>query len=174
MIARLSMRYAMLAIVALAFMGLSKPAAAQAPAPPAPSPTAILIAKQILELKGATAMFEPLVRGVVEKVRTTVLNDNFMWQKDIDEAALVAHKDYDSRVNELVDASARIYASHFTEEELKSILTFYQSPLGQKMLKEEPKAIDESMVNAGQWGDTLAVQVMNTMRAELKKRGHDL
>jgi len=173
MIAHLSMRYAMLVIVALAFMGLAKPAAAQAPAA-SPSPTAILIAKQILELKGATAVFEPLVRGVVERVKATVMQDNFMWQKDIDEAAIVAHKDYDSRVNELVDATARIYASHFTEDELKNTLAFYQSPLGQKLLKEEPKALDESMISAGKWGDALAVQVMQTMRVELKKRGHDL
>ena len=43
----------------------------------------------------------------------------------------------------LVDTAARIYASHFTEPELKQILTFYQSPVGQKMLVEEPKAIEE-------------------------------
>jgi len=173
MIARLSLRNAMAALVALAVIAMAGPAAPQAQGPQ-PSPQAMLVAKQILELKGATAMFAPLVRGVVEKVRITVLNDNFMWQRDIDEAAAVAHKNFDSRSVELVDATARIYASHFTEAELKQLLAFYQSPLGQKSIVEEPKAVDEAMTNAGKWGDALAVEVMQTMRVELKKRGHDL
>ena len=83
-------------------------------------------------------------------------------------------KEYAPRANELVDASARIYASHFTEAELKHILSFYQSPLGQKMIAEEPKALDESMANAGEWGDNFSEEVIAKMREEMKKRGHDL
>ena len=72
------------------------------------------------------------------------------------------------------DLRQRIYAGHFTEAELKAILAFYQSPLGQKMIVEEPKALDESMANAGEWGDNLSEEVIAKMRAEMKKRGHDL
>ena len=42
------------------------------------------------------------------------------------------------------------------------------------MLVEEPKALDESMRDAGSWGDNLSVEVMAKMRAEMKKRGHDM
>ncbi len=73
-----------------------------------------------------------------------------------------------------MDASARIYASHFTEAELKQILAFYQSPVGRRMVVEEPKALDESMANAGNWGDNLSDEVIAKMRDEMKKRGHDL
>jgi hypothetical protein len=73
-----------------------------------------------------------------------------------------------------VDATARIYATHFTEPELKQLLAFYQSPLGQKMVAEDPKVIDESMHNAAQWADNLSDDVMVKMRAEMKKRGHDM
>jgi hypothetical protein len=70
--------------------------------------------------------------------------------------------------------AARIYASHFTEAELKQILAFYQSPLGKKLLTEEPKTADESMSMAGSWADKLSEEVMSKMRAEMKKRGHDM
>ena len=70
--------------------------------------------------------------------------------------------------------SARIYATHFTEPELKDLLAFYQSPLGQKVLVEEPKVLDESMVYAGTWADNLSADVMAKMRADMKKRGHDM
>jgi hypothetical protein len=53
-------------------------------------------------------------------------------------------------------------------------LTFYQSPLGQKVIAEEPKAADESMNLAGEWADKFSEEVINKMRAEMKKRGHDM
>jgi hypothetical protein len=111
---------------------------------------------------------------VVIKTRDLFMQTNFMWSKDLNETAVIVEKQYQPRVNELVDASARIYASHFTEQELKDLLTFYQSPLGKKVLTEEPKAIDESMANAGRWADNLSQEVIASMRAEMKKRGKDL
>lgn len=150
MIARLSTRRALAALIALALISIAGPVAAQPTQ--RPSPAALLIAKQIVEIKGVKAMFDPLVRGVVEKVKDQFMQTNFMWAKDLNEVAAIMQKEYAPRANELVDASARIYASHFTEAELKDILSFYQSPLGQKMVAEEPKAFDESMANAGQWG----------------------
>jgi hypothetical protein len=177
MIARLALRHLMVALTALAVIGLAGPATAQEPAPappPAVSPAQLALAKQVVEIKGSRAMFEPLVRGVVEKTKQTVLQNNFSWAKDINEIAANIARDYEPRVSELVDATARYYASHFTEAELKNILAFYQSPLGQKMLVEEPKAIDESMEYAGAWGDNLSNEVLNKMRVEMKKRGHDI
>jgi hypothetical protein len=181
MIARLSMRHAVMrhvlvALVALAMIGIARPAAAQGAAPSArpPSPAAILLAKQILELKGVKDVFVPLVRGVVIKTRDMFMQTNFMWSKDLNEAAVIVEKQYDSRISELVDASARIYASHFTEQELRDLLTFYQSPLGRKAIVEEPKAENESLSAAGAWADNVSQDVVNSMRVEMKKRGHDM
>jgi uncharacterized protein len=83
-------------------------------------------------------------------------------------------KQFQPRVAELVDVTARIYATHFTEQELRELLTFYQSPLGQKVLAQEPKVLDESMNYADNWADNLALEVGNAMRVEMKKRGHDM
>jgi hypothetical protein len=102
------------------------------------------------------------------------MQTNFMWSKDLNECAIIVEKEYAPRIDEVLDTTARIYASHFTEQELKDLLTFYQSPLGKKMVAEEPKALDESMSSAGKWADDLSQQVIGSMRAEMKKRGHDL
>jgi hypothetical protein len=173
MIARLSLRHAVAVIIALVAIAIVKPAAAQAPAAK-PSPGAMLLAKQIVELKGVKQMMDPVAVGVVEKVKGVIMQQNFMFQKDINEVTVQLHKEFDSRSNELVDVAARAYATHFTEPELKQILAFYQSPVGQKMIVEEPKAIDDSMRDTSAWADDLSVDVMNRMRAEMKKRGHDI
>jgi len=173
MIVRFSMGPAWFGLAALALFAVAEPAAAQAPAGK-PSPQAVLIAKQIVEIKGVGAAFEPLVRGVVEKTKNMLMQTNFMWSKDLNETAVIVYNDVKARESELVDQTAQIYAGHFTEAELKQILAFYQSPLGQKMNAEEPKAVGEAMANAGNWGDNLSVDVVNKFRAEMKKRGHDL
>jgi hypothetical protein len=173
MIARLSTRHTLAAFVTLMLIAIAQPAFAQAPAQ-RPSPAAILIAKQILEIKGAKEIFQPLVRGVIEKVKNQFMQTNFMWAKDLNEVAVQLERDYAPKVNELLDNGARIYASHFTEAELKELLTFYQSPLGRKMIIEEPRALDESMAAAGDFGDNFSEQVIGRMRDEMKKRGHDI
>jgi len=173
MIARLSARHALAAFVTLVLIAIAEPAFAQAPAQ-RPSPAAVLIAKQILEIKGVGVMYQPLVRGVIEKAKNQFMQTNFMLAKDLNEVAAKLERDYAVKVNELVDESARIYASHFTEVELKELLTFYQSPLGRKVIVEEPKALDESMASAGEFGQRLSDEVIPKMREEMKKRGHDI
>ncbi|HUC48198.1 MAG TPA: DUF2059 domain-containing protein [Xanthobacteraceae bacterium] len=175
------------ALVTLAVAGLACPAMAQPGSSPAAaaqgspdaetvqvSPGALLLAKQIVQIKKVNDVFKPIVAGVVKKARDSFLQTNFMYQKDIDEVAINVEKQFAPRVSELVDVSARFYASHFTEQELRDLLTFYQSPLGQKALAEEPKVLDQSMVYAGTWADNLSIEIVAAMRTELKKRGHDM
>lgn len=170
MIARLCMRYAMAGAIALVMTGIARPAAAAAD----PTPAAIATAKQIVEIKGVSSMYGPLVRGVVEKVKNQFMQTNFMFAKDLNEIAVNIEQQLAPRASELVNSTARIYAEHFSEAELKELLIFYQSPLGRKMIVEEPKILDASMAYAGDWGDSLSVDVINMMRAEMKKRGHDI
>ena len=39
---------------------------------------------------------------------------------------------------EIATNVARVFAEHFTEQELKQLTAFYKTPLGQKLVKEEP------------------------------------
>jgi hypothetical protein len=169
MIARFAMRHVMAALIALAAIAIAGPAAAQTP-----SPAALLLAKQIVQLKGVDQMMNPIPRGVVEKVKSVVMQTNFMFEKDINEITVQLHQEFDGRGTELVDQTASLYASHFTEPELKQILVFYQSPVGRKMIAEEPKVIDESLQQANGWAENLSVDIMAKMRSEMKKRGHDI
>ena len=101
MIARLAMRHVMAVLVALTAFGIAGPAAAQTP-----SPGAMLIAKQIVQLKGVESIMDPIARGVVEKVKNVVMQTNFMFQKDINEITDQLHKEFDGRSAELVDVTA--------------------------------------------------------------------
>jgi hypothetical protein len=175
MTARLSIRRAKIlaALIGLFIVAVALPAAAQAPAAQ-PSANSLLLAKQIVEIKGVRNVFKPLVVGVVEKTKDMFMQTNFMWAIDLNAVAAIEQKKYAPRVDELVDMTARLYAAQFTEQELRDLLTFYQSPLGQKVLNLEPRLTQQAMANAGTWGDNLSQEVMASMRDEMKKRGHDM
>ena len=66
---------------------------------------------------------------------------------------------------------AKIYASDFTEQELKDLNAFYKTPVGQKLLAQEPKSVQASMAYMQQWAQNFNETVMGEFRSEMKKRG---
>jgi hypothetical protein len=139
-----------------------------------PSANAVAAAKELITVKGAAAIYDPLVPGVVEQARRALLQANPTLGKDLNEVALKLRAEYAPRRTEILDDVAKLYASRFTEQELKDALAFYKSPLGRKMLVEEPKILDQGMRDAEAWADRLSHEIIGKMRAEMKKRGHDI
>ena len=163
-------------------LALTGPAVAQrpkAPAAPAPalkeaSPAAIAAAKEILTMKNASAMYASAVPNLVEQTKNTLLQSNLNYQKDLNEVAMIVAKNLAGREKEIGEGMARIYANEFTEQELKDLVTFYKSPLGQKLLATEPRAIQFSMSYMNQWAQVFAETVNGQFRAEMKKRGKEI
>lgn len=139
-----------------------------------PSPAAMLVASQIITVTGATAVFNPLIAGVVEQTKLLYLQQNPGLSKDLNEISEQMRKDLQPRFAELTNEVARQYATRFTEQELKDILAFYTSPAGKKMLNEQPVIISASLKFAQDWANKLSEQVTDKMRDELKKKGHNL
>lgn len=171
------MQFAWLARIAVAVMlafGSLSLLAAPASAQQQPTPQAIASARELLALKRGDAVFSPIIVGVVETVKNMFLPTNPQLGKELTEVSLQLRKEYEGKQSELLDEVAKVYAERFTEPELKTLITFYKSPAGQKMVKEEPGIIDETLRRAQTWGDALSSQVMDRFREEMKKKGHPL
>jgi uncharacterized protein len=149
------------------------PAGAQTPAKPA-SPAAIAAAKEILDMKKASAMYAQAVPSVVEQTKTNLMQSNLNYQKDLNEVAVIVAQSLAGREKEIGDGMAKVYADAFTEQELKDLVVFYKSPLGQKLLTAEPEAIQASINFMRQWGQTFSQTVAAQFRAEMHKRGKDI
>jgi hypothetical protein len=139
-----------------------------------PSPTAIATAKEVITVKGAAAVYAPVVPGVIEQAKGVFLQSNPNLSKDLNEVAAKLRAEYAARSEEIVNDVAKLYASRFTEQELKDTLAFYKSPLGRKLLVEEPAVLDQSMRNTQTWANRFSEEVIGKIRAEMKKRGHDI
>jgi hypothetical protein len=160
-------------VLGLALAGL--PAGAQQAAPLKPgSPAAIAAAKDILTMKNATAMYASAVPNIVEQTKNALIQSNLNYQKDLGEVAVIVAKSLAGREKEIGDGMAQIYANDFTEQELKDLVSFYKSPLGQKLLSTEPRAIQSSMAYMNQWAQAFAETVNAQFRAEMRKRGKQI
>ena len=135
---------------------------------------AVQTAKEIVKVTGATALFTPLIPGVIEQAKNLFLQQNPGLAKDLNEIALQMRTDLAPRMEELNAQVAKLYATHFTEAELKDLLAFYKTPVGMKLIVEQPKVGEEGLKFAQDWANQLSDQVIGKMREELKKRGHAL
>jgi hypothetical protein len=139
-----------------------------------PSTTAVATAKELITVKGGNALYEPIVPGVVEQAKSVFLRANPTLGKDLNEVAAKLRAELLPRGAELMNNAANIYASRFSEQELKDALAFYKSPLGRKLLAEEANVLDESLKNAQDWANRLSEEVIGKIRSEMKKRGHEI
>src|SRR3954463_16162184 len=157
-----------------------QPAAKQAaPATPAPglkpaSPAALAAAKDILAMKNAGSMYASAVPNIVDQTKIALLQSNLNYQKDLNEVAVIVSKNLAGKEQEIGEGMARIYANEFTEQELKDLVTFYKSPLGQKLLATEPRAIQFSMSYMNEWAQVFAQRVNEQFRIEMKQRGKEI
>lgn len=150
------------------------PARAEQKAPGEPSPAAIKIAREIIELKDASVLFGPMVPGVIERVKTMFLQTSPTLGKDLETVAANLRNAFAPRTNELLNDVAWVYASRFTEAELKEIVAFYRTPTGKKVIAWEPQVYEDAMNGLKNWQEKFAEEVIARFRAEMKKRGHDL
>jgi hypothetical protein len=72
---------------------------------------------------------------------------------------LVAHLDSDEFIVKLIP----VYDSEFTEQDLKSILQFYDTPAGRKMLDAMPRVLEASNNVSDAWVQELLPQIITEM-----------
>jgi uncharacterized protein len=164
-------------------LALGMPAHAQqkqaAPAAPAPalkqcSAAGKDAADQILKFKNAGALYANVIPTIVLQVKESLLSSNLNLQKDLNEVATIVAQNNAGKDKEIGEGMAQVYCNEFSEQELKDLVTFYKSPLGQKLLLSEPRAIQFSMGYMNQWAQQFAETVNGQFRAEMRKRGKQI
>ena len=139
-----------------------------------PAPSALALAKELIVLKGSTQLWDAVVPGVIEQAKGVFMQTNPALDRELNDVAAQLRTEYAPRASQLVDQVAQLYAKTFTEQELKDALAFFKSPLGRKIVSEEPKVLDDSFRRIQEWTNKFSEEVMGRMRAEMKKKGYDL
>ncbi len=112
--------------------------------------------RKLMELTGSRNLIVQIMNQVLGPVKQAMPNvpeefwTNFMAKID---------------TGKLIDMTVPIYAKHFTHEEIKELLAFYQKPIGQKVIATLPAVMQESMLAGQKWGQKLGQQVVEELKA---------
>ena len=69
-------------------------------------------------------------------------------------------------IDDLLYACIPVYDKYYTQDEIKELIAFYESPLGQKMVEVTPLLTQETMAIGRSWGEKLGRDIVNELRQE--------
>lgn len=69
-------------------------------------------------------------------------------------------------VEHLLDLAVPVYDKNFSHQEIRSLIEFYQTPLGQKAIATLPKVTTEMQEQGRKWGEDLGRQCMVEVLSE--------
>jgi len=100
--------------------------------------------RSLLELVGARDQVQDSVKTIAEQYREKLLGtvpNNDKGQNFVNTAINEYEKRYN--VDRVTEQLVVLYDKHYSDEEIKGLLQFYGSPLGQKVAAENPKIFRE-------------------------------
>jgi len=71
-----------------------------------------------------------------------------------------------TNVDHLLDLAVPVYDKNFSHQEIRGLIEFYQTPLGQKAITALPKVTAELQEQGRKWGEELGKQCMLEVLAE--------
>jgi len=153
-------------VLCIAILGRSASAIAQASTPPATAPAVDSIKLQLIrailtETHGVDLMVQSIEAAAPAQRAANPAIPAAFWDR-----FLTATRE---RKDELGAFVTQIYDRHFTANELRQLLAFYRTPIGRKLLAEQPAVMQESIVAGQQWGQRLGFEIGQQLAAEAQK-----
>ena len=155
---RQSTRFIATSLVVFLF-GSSGSARGQSGATSPPDSARMAAARTMIEASGMVDAMVTSMRSALAAQRqaTPQLPDEF-WTRV--EARMVQD------APQLADSVAGVYAANFTLPELESLITFYRSPIGQRLRQLQPLLITQSSAIGQRWGMRIGTEIGATLKPE--------
>jgi len=64
-----------------------------------------------------------------------------------------------------------VYAKHFTQDDIRGLIAFYESPLGKKVVEALPAVAQESIALGNQWAVSRMPQIVQDLQTKLRAEG---
>ncbi|HZR56388.1 MAG TPA: DUF2059 domain-containing protein [Terriglobales bacterium] len=123
--------------------------------------------RRLLDLAGTTSLMTQLMQGMEKDLKPMMaraLPAGDYRDKLVDLFFLKFHSKLE--LPHLLDMAVPVYDKYYSHEEIKGLIQFYGTPLGQKMVSVMPKMSVE-LQNAGrQWGEGIGRDSMREVLSE--------
>lgn len=96
-------------------------------------PEQLALARQYIDLTDRASVYEVTLVEIGLGTLSQITSQNPELAEEADKAVGRVLATYQDRKSELLDQFARVYALHFSVEELQQIVAFYETPTGMKL-----------------------------------------
>lgn len=124
-----------------------------------PDAEKMALIREVLVVTGTEAMMEQSMQQMLENFKTSMPQGSQVLDR-------LKGK---FRAAELIPGLIEIYDRHLSKEDIRALLQFYRSPAGQRVLKEMPAVLQESMAAGQAWGKKKGEEVMRELEEEEKR-----
>ncbi|HWX40526.1 MAG TPA: DUF2059 domain-containing protein [Blastocatellia bacterium] len=129
------------------------------------SPAKAKAIRRLLELMGSEKLAQQILSQLLPMIKRSAPQvPDSVW------ADIENEFSSDVTSGKLMEVIIPIYSRQFSEEDVKGLIAFYESPLGKKMAAALPKIASESFTAGQQWG----FDVLERIRGRLKEKGYSV
>lgn len=68
------------------------------------------------------------------------------------------------KTDDLINLMVPIYKKYYTHDEIKDLIKFYKTPIGQKTISVMPSVTQDAMAAGQTWGQEIAMKVLEKMK----------
>jgi uncharacterized protein len=133
--------------------------------------------RKLLELTGAKAIESQTMSGMESGIRPLMTNSLPPGEYREKLIELFFEKFHTkAKMENLVNLSVPVYDKYLSDEEVKGLIQFYETPLGQKAVSVLPKMTQEIQQQGREWGQKMGRESMEevlTEHPELEKALED-
>jgi hypothetical protein len=122
-------------------------------------------------------MMEAMIKPMHQMVHDQFVKDKDKLPADFEERMTKVIDDMmkDMPFDDMMQAMVPVYQKHFTKGDINAVIAFYSSPTGQKMLREMPAIMGESMQTImplmRKYTETMTARIQQEVAESLKKAG---
>lgn len=123
--------------------------------------------RQLMDVTGGKAMVQQVMDEMEKNMKPLMVNSlpsGDYRDKLIDQFFMKFHSKAD--IQQLLDMAVPIYDKYLSDEEIKGLISFYKTPLGQKTLRVLPKLMGEMQTQSINWGQNLGRESMEEVLSE--------
>ena len=139
-----------------------------------PAAEHIAKARQLILATGISRSFEIIIPQFMDQIGITLTQSRPDLVRDMNVVLADLKPEFDKQSEEMIDQSARIYATLLSEKEIDAVLAFFNSEAGRKYVGAQPLFLNQLVSGMQAWQQKISINMMARVRQEMKKKGHDL
>ena len=157
----------LLLITTLSLFAQEQPKTQALPDAPKINPEKESDIRKLLQISGAGNLGKQIMDNMATNIKP-LLKNSLPPGTYRDQLIALFFQKFQSKAdaNVLVELAIPAYDRYLSDEEIKGLIQFYSTPLGQKAVSVMPKLADEARQRGEEWGQKMGRQTMQEVLAE--------